>query len=116
MDVRDSAAPGKETFYDLVYDFVREVPAGTVVTYGQVALELGAPAAARAVGYALHNLPAGSDVPWWRVINARGAVSFKGRGAQADLQRELLEREGLEFNADGCLDLRRHRWWMTHER
>jgi len=98
-------------FYERVEAFVRQVPPGTVVTYGQVALELGAPAAARAVGYALNALPEGSDVPWWRVINARGAISLKGRGAQADLQRHLLEREGVRFDATGATELRRYRWW-----
>jgi methylated-DNA-protein-cysteine methyltransferase-like protein len=99
------------TFYKHVYDFVRRVPRGSVVTYGQVALELGAPSAARAVGYALHFLPAENDVPWWRVINARGAISLKGRGASADLQRKLLEREGVVFAANDTCDLRRYRWW-----
>lgn len=99
------------TFYDRVYDFVRTVPRGTVVTYGQVALELGSPAAARAVGYALNALHGDTDVPWWRVINARGAISLKGRGASADLQRKLLEREGIEFAADDTCELRRYRWW-----
>lgn len=106
------AAPGgAPTFYDRVYDFVRGVPLGTVVTYGQVALELGAPMAARAVGYALSNLPPGTDVPWWRVINASGAISLKGRGAAADLQRDLLEREGVPFDRSGRTDLGRYRWW-----
>ena len=99
------------TFYDAVYTFVRRVPRGRVVTYGQVALELGSPAAARAVGYALHALPQGSDVPWWRVINAQGAISLKGRGPQADLQRSLLEDEGVGFDGHDRADLRILRWW-----
>lgn len=103
--------PARETFYDRVYEFVRAVPAGTVVTYGQVALALGAPAAARAVGYALHFLPGDNDVPWWRVINVRGEVSFKNRGEAADLQRKLLESEGVPFDAAGKTDLGRYRWW-----
>ncbi len=102
----------RETFYDRVYELVRRVPAGSVITYGHVALLLGAPAAARAVGYALHNLPTGhTDVPWWRVINASGAISLKGRGAQADLQRQLLEDEGVHFNTAGHTELGRYRWW-----
>jgi methylated-DNA-protein-cysteine methyltransferase-like protein len=101
----------RETYYDRVYAFVRAVPRGRVVTYGQVALELGAPAAARAVGYALHNLPPGNDVPWWRVINVRGAIPLKGRGAHADLQRQLLEREGIVFDERDCTDLGRYRWY-----
>jgi len=100
-----------ETFYDRVYELVRQVPSGRVITYGHVALLLGAPAAARAVGYALHSLPAANDVPWWRVINVRGAISLKGRGAQADLQRALLEGEGVRFGPDDRCELERYRWW-----
>lgn len=105
------AGRGNETFYEQVYAFVRRVPRGAVVTYGQVAVELGAPAAARAVGYALYFMPKPSDIPWWRVINARGAISYKGRGSSADQQREMLEGEGLVFDADGRVDLKRLRWW-----
>lgn len=101
----------KETFYERVYEFVRAVPAGSVVTYGQVALELGAPSAARAVGYALYFLPKPSDVPWWRVINASGAISLRNRGPEADRQRMLLESEGVRFDANERVDLRRYRWW-----
>ena len=99
------------TFYDRVYAFVRRVPRGSVITYGHIALCLGSPMAARAVGYALNALPGENDVPWWRVINAQGAISLKGRGAHADLQRALLEREGVLFGPDDRTDLARYRWW-----
>lgn len=99
------------SYYDRVYEIVGQVPPGRVVTYGHVALLLGAPTAARAVGYALHSLPPGSDIPWWRVINAAGGISLKGRGAQADLQRALLEREGVQFDGNGHCQLARYRWW-----
>ena len=102
-------------FYERVWGFVREAPRGRVVTYGQVAVELGAPAAARAVGYALRALPPDTDVPWWRVINAKGGISLRGRGAGADLQRELLEEEGIPFSAAGTVDLRTYRWWPDDE-
>lgn len=103
------------TFYERVYELVRQVPPGRVITYGHVALLLGAPSSARAVGYALHSLPPRNDVPWWRVINARGAISFKNRGPQADLQRTLLEREGVVFGLDGRCDLNRYRWWPDEQ-
>ncbi len=99
------------TFYGAVYALVRRIPPGRVMTYGQVALELGAPAAARAVGYALAWLPAGTDVPWWRVVNARGGISLRGRGEAAELQRRLLEAEGVAFGPDGRMDLRTYRWF-----
>ena len=100
-----------ETFYDHVYALVRRVPPGKVVTYGQVALELGVPAAARAVGYALHNLPGNSDVPWWRVVNASGGISLGSRGLAADIQRERLEQEGVRFSLEGRIRLREYRWF-----
>ena len=106
-----SEAGGRPSFYDLVYDFVRQTPRGKVVTYGQVAVLLGAPAAARAVGYALHFLPERSDVPWWRVVNARGGISLKGRGSAADFQRHLLESEGVRFDREDRIDLGLFRWW-----
>ena len=98
-----------------MWAFVDAVPRGRVVTYGQVALELGAPAAARAVGYALRALPPDTEVPWWRVLNAKGGISLRGRGAGADLQRARLEAEGVTFNADGRVDLRAFRWWPEDE-
>lgn len=102
-------------FYQRVWAFVAGVPRGRVVTYGQVAVALGAPAAARAVGYALRALPPDTDVPWWRVINAKGGISLRNRGHGADLQRELLEGEGVAFGADDTVDLRAYRWWEGDE-
>ena len=110
-----AAADRRETFYDRVYDLVRCVPEGSVVTYGQVAVLLGAPTASRAVGYALRALPSSSDVPWWRVINARGTISLKGRGPAADVQRERLEGEGVAFDAEGVVNLRAYRWWPAED-
>ncbi len=105
----DNPGP-RETFYDRVYAFVSRVPPGKVVTYGQVAQELGAPAASRAVGYALHNLPGESGVPWWRVVNASGGISHGSRGPAAALQRERLEAEGVRFTLDGRIRLPEYRW------
>lgn len=100
-----------ETFYDRVYAFIANVPPGRVVTYGQVAFELGAPTASRAVGYALHHLPGTSvDVPWWRVVNSAGRISHGSRGSAADIQRERLEAEGVRFDLEGRIRLREFRW------
>src|SRR2546430_17355580 len=75
------------SFYERVYALVRQIPPGNVVTYGQVAALLGTPRAARAVGYALRFLPAGTDVTWHRVINPRGHVSH-----QIPVENPLLQR------------------------
>ena len=113
--VQDGRALSAPNFQQRVWAFVRETPRGRVVTYGQVALELGAPAAARAVGYALRALPPDTEVPWWRVLNTKGGISLRGRGAGADLQRARLEAEGVAFSEDGRVDLRAFRWWPDEE-
>jgi len=65
---------------------------------------------ARQVGYALHGLPASTKVPWHRVINARGEVSARSGGDSHELQRHLLEAEGVAFDERGRVDLARYRW------
>jgi methylated-DNA-protein-cysteine methyltransferase-like protein len=104
------------SFSAQVAHVVREVPRGRVVTYGQVALMVGKPGAARQVGWVLRTLPEGSRVPWHRVINARGMVSSRGIPLAEDIQRELLRREGVRFNDSGRVDLKRYRWDGTSRR
>ena len=92
-------------FYEAVYALVRQVPSGRVTSYGAVARMLGQPRAARAVGYALHALLPGSDVPWHRVLNAGGTISGHGRSVEAcDEQRRRLLAEGITFDAGGRVD------------
>lgn len=106
-----STTPRAPKFARAVYALVREVPRGKVVTYGQVAAILGHPRAARAVGTALSNLtrPMARLVPWQRVINAAGRISIRGDIQRPDLQRQLLELEGVAFRRDS-VDLKRYRW------
>lgn len=99
------ATPG---FFERVYGVVRRVPRGRVTSYGDVARMLENPRAARTVGWALHSLPEGSDVPWWRVISSQGRISLPERAAA--LQRRLLEAEGVEFDQRGCVDWERFGW------
>ncbi len=97
--------------YPRYYDVVRRIPSGRVATYGQVAAEAGLPGRARQVGYAMAALPNGSDVPWHRVVNARGEVSRRSGGtAFEQIQRVLLEAEGVRFNAHHRIDLNAFRW------
>lgn len=95
------------SFERAVHALVRRVPAGRVVTYGQVAALLAAPRSARAVGQAMRRCPAG--VPWHRVVNHRGGISLRGAGEGMLTQRILLEGEGVRF-VRGRIDLGRHRW------
>lgn len=90
---------------------VVRIPRGRVATYGQVAALAGLAGAARLAGYALHALPAGTPLPWHRVLGAGGRLSLaKLDPAAAITQRMRLEREGVKFDARGKVDLRRFRW------
>ena len=89
---------------------IARVPRGKVVSYGQVARMAGRPGAARMVGWALHAVPQGASVPWQRVINAGGGISPRGGGAEAALQKRMLEAEGVRFDARGRVDLSRFGW------
>ena len=98
------------SFFEQVYRVVRRIPAGQVATYGQIARILGAPRAARTVGWALHDVPEGSEVPWQRVVNARGTISLEARGMGGAVQRALLEEEGVRFEPEGRIDLGVYGW------
>jgi methylated-DNA-protein-cysteine methyltransferase-like protein len=96
--------------FERVYRIARRIPSGKVTSYGAIARLLGQPRAARTVGWALHSLPAGSDVPWHRVINSRGTVSARADHTCTGLQRALLEAEGVEFDESGRVDWSRFGW------
>ncbi|MBA3260037.1 MAG: MGMT family protein [Gemmatimonadales bacterium] len=93
-----------------IYAVVRRIPSGRVATYGQVAELAGLPGHARQVGYALNALPAGTTVPWHRVLNARGEVSLRAEPGAELSQRMLLEREGVGFDTRGRVALKRVAW------
>jgi methylated-DNA-protein-cysteine methyltransferase related protein len=98
-------------FFREVHRLVRRIPRGKVATYGQIAEILGRPRAVRAVGTALRRLegPLARVVPWHRVVNSAGRISRRDRDWM-ELQRELLEREGVRFTGRGAVDLRLARW------
>jgi methylated-DNA-protein-cysteine methyltransferase-like protein len=98
------------SFFNQVSLVVRSIPPGRVATYGQIAKLLGNPRAARTVGWALRGMPEGADVPWQRVINSRGTVSFKPGSPGAAIQRALLEAEGVVFDDQGRVDLKVYGW------
>ena len=93
-----------------VYDVVRRIPRGKTATYGQVAALSGMPGAARQIGWALAALADNDDVPWQRVINARGEISARGEREVEDLQRALLQSEGIQFDEAGRVDLETYGW------
>ena len=89
---------------------IRRVPAGNVVTYGDVARFAGLAGRAREVGRMLGLLPGGSGVPWHRVVGAGGRISERRSPESEDLQAVLLEAEGVPVDEGGRFDLRRFRW------
>ncbi|MCK4577667.1 MAG: MGMT family protein [Candidatus Marinimicrobia bacterium] len=92
-----------------VYETVGTIPRGQVATYGQVARAAGLPGHARMVGYALHVLPEDTEVPWHRVINAKGEISLDRQLGPGRLQQLLLEAEGVFFNENRKVNLRQYR-------
>ena len=97
------------SLFERVYEYVKIVPRGKVVTYGQVAAAIGAPRCARQVGWALHVNPEPGVIPCHRVVNREGrlapAFAFGGEAVQAS----LLEAEGVEV-VGGYVDLNKYRW------
>ena len=94
-------------FFRRVYALVCQVPRGRVVTYGQIARALGAPRAARTVGWAMRDCP--EDVPWQRVVNARGEISLRPTSGYHE-QRARLKEEGVRFSRAGRIDLKKYGW------
>jgi methylated-DNA-protein-cysteine methyltransferase related protein len=90
---------------------IRRIPKGWVATYGQVAAMAGMPRRARLVGRVLQRLDPAIKIPWHRVVNAKGEVSYSlSRNGGDILQRRLLEKEGIRFDDNNRLDLERCRW------
>ncbi len=98
--------------YDLTYKTVRQIPCGKVATYGQIADLAGLYGKARLVGYAMFLFDtASNDIPWHRVINAKGEISYSNLREGGDRkQKHLLEQEGIEFNSKGKINLSQFQW------
>lgn len=117
---RFTSISNKEIFHEKVWDIVRQVPHGKVTTYGAIANLIPTPEgmdprsydafAARWVGGAMAACP--DDVPWHRVINSQGKISQR---ESSNIQRTMLEEEGVEFSERGKVDLRIFGWNSPHE-
>ncbi len=94
--------------FEKIYQVVAKIPKGRVATYGQVAILAGNPRWARVVGYALHNNPNPQMIPCHRVVNRQGKVAPSYAFGGENRQRELLENEGITFNEDGKIDLKKY--------
>ena len=101
--------PAVAPVYTRIVDMVRQIPYGRVATYGQIALIVG-DCTPRMVGFCMASLDGDNDVPWHRVINRQGKISPRGVGFGAQLQRELLLQEGVEFSDADRIGFRRFGW------
>ena len=100
----------RDGFFRQVYDVVKEIPKGKVATYGQIAKILGAPKFSQIVGYALHSNPNPKEIPCYRVVNRFGQLSGSFAFGGRDEQRRRLENEGIIFEKDGTIDMKKYQW------
>ena len=111
--------PNPKPFFELVWDIVCQIPFGKVSSYGQIAsmmppAEIGADQmkrlAPRWVGTALRKTPRGKAIPWHRVINSQGKISFPAGSATAKEQRRRLEMEDVHFDDKNKVDFEKVGW------
>ena len=97
-------------FLNAVYRLVAQIPAGSVATYGQIAMLAGRPRAARLVGRAMRTAHSEQNLPCHRVVNQSGRLAPEPAFGQQGFQRILLEREGISFRENGTIHVKRHIW------
>lgn len=98
-------------FEEAVLRVVRTIPKGKVMSYGQIARYIGAPKAAREVGWSMHTLGGTPDFPWWRVLNSKGKISLKEDWDNSpQTQQSLLESEGITFVSNLTIDIEKYRY------
>lgn len=110
-DITQNSELTTQNFRERVWAFVRSVPPGRVVTYGQVAYLLGAPRAARAVGTVLYNTPPSAEVPCQRVVNRWGRLAPTYGFGGMEQHKAELEAEGVQVRPDYTVDLEEYQWW-----
>lgn len=96
------------SLFDRIFELVRLIPAGSVATYGQIAHIVQC--SPRVVGYSMHSISAEDDVPWQRVINSKGKISFPVGSEGFDEQKAILEAEGVVFDEKGKINLKKFGW------
>ena len=108
-DREDRELAEHENHKEKIWQIVHQIPRGRVASYGQVAKMAGLPGYARYVGYTMKTLPAGTRLPWYRVVNSQGRLGFKPGTRQYLQQKSLLESEGVVF-IKGRFSLKQYRW------
>jgi|AGTN01.1.fsa_nt_gi Predicted methylated DNA-protein cysteine methyltransferase len=129
----DDSNPGKKQVapFEQVYEIVKKIPRGKVLTYGHISKKMNGRLSAAAVGWALNGLSSekaklkGYDsktVPWHRVLNSKGKISTQEEsplegsdGRSVTMQQFMLEREGVEFERDGSLNLEKYLWRLSED-
>ena len=107
--VRGEDRAANMTYHQRCVEIIQNIPRGKVTTYGQIAALAGNPRGARQVSRILHSSSEKEGLPWHRVINSKGGISLE-RDRGYELQKTLLEQEGVEFNAKDFIDLKKYRW------
>ncbi len=102
-------------FFERVYEIVRKIPKGKVATYGQIARMAGEPRKAKIVGWALHQNPYQGDVPCHRVVNRYGELAGSFAFGGSEVQKDLLIKEGIIFDANEKINLGIYLWRINEE-
>jgi methylated-DNA-protein-cysteine methyltransferase-like protein len=96
-------------FTQLIINIIKAIPRGYVMTYGQIAAEAGSPRGARQVVRILHSMGEKYELPWHRVVNARGEIALTDEESRF-MQQHYLEEEGIVLDSHGRIDLERYRY------
>lgn len=99
----------QDSFFEAAKEIIKSIPFGQVATYGQIAAMAGNPRGARQVAWVLHTYSRKEDLPWHRVINSKGGISL-GHGSGYEEQKALLEKEGIIFDKNDMINLKRYQW------
>ena len=97
-------------FTTKVISTIQKIPAGQVATYKQIAALAGKPHGSRGVAWILHSCSKSHKLPWQRVLNAQGKISFPPGSAHFKRQRTLLQKEGVVFAENGKIDMTKFQW------
>lgn len=100
----------RETFSERVLKLIQKIPTGKVATYGQIAALAGKPQGSRAVAWLLHSCSESHRLPWQRVLNSKGKISFPAGSKEHRKQKMLLKDEGVVFTKNETLDLSLYQW------
>jgi len=97
-------------FSKAVLTLIKEIPKGKVATYGQIAALAGNPRGSRGVSWILHSSTKPQKLPWHRVINSKGKISFPWGTPAHHNQKNLLRKEGIEVSENGTINLKKYGW------